>query len=42
MDGYMNLFLCFMANNEMIQNHIFCEVAYTAVDLYPFAFLSHS
>ena len=31
MDGYTNLFLCFIVNNEMIQNHIFCEVAYTAV-----------
>ena len=31
MDGYMSLFQCFITNNEMIQNYIFCEVAHTAV-----------
>ena len=28
MGGYMSLFQCFIANNEMIQKYIFCEVAY--------------
>ena len=27
----MSLFQCFIVNNEMIKNCIFCEVAYTAV-----------
>ena len=34
MDGYMSLCQCFIINNEMIENFILCEVAYTAVFFY--------